>query len=455
MFSVLLCQFSMSLEESVVPDDWKKANITPIFKSESRMSVSNYRPVSLTCIICKIMEAIIRDNMISHLTKYKLIHSTQHGFMAEKSCQTNLIEYLDTLTRLVNEGHNVDVIYLDFAKAFDKVSHLRLLQKLEAHGISGKVLSWVGNWLSNRLQRVVLNGFTSDWSPVSSGVPQGSVLGPICFVIFINNLDEVLTIIDGFVSKFADDTKYLRIIHNDEDHMKMQSDIDKLLKWAETWHMEFNSKKCKIIHFGRTNPQYSYCMGGYAPAGTILQNVNEEKDLGVIITNSLKPSSQCAKAAMKANGILGQMWRSFHYRDKSVWIWVYKTYVQPHLEFAVQAWSPWYSKDIQLLEKVQKRAVNMVVGLKSSTYEGKLKEINLTLEERRLRGDMIQVWKYMHDKNCGKDGLFRMANEQHGRSTRHTSKAFNIYRTDARLDVRKNFFTVKCIDKWNHLPEYA
>ena len=126
------------------------------------MSASNYRPVSLTCIICKIMEAIIRDNMISHLTKYKLIHSTQHGFMAEKSCQTNLIEYLDTLTRLVDEGHHVDVIYLDSAKAFDKVSHLRLLQKLEAHGISGKVLSWVGNWLSNRLQRVVLNGFTSD-----------------------------------------------------------------------------------------------------------------------------------------------------------------------------------------------------------------------------------------------------------------------------------------------------
>lgn len=139
--------------------------------------------------------------------------------MTSKSCQTNLLEYLNTLTKLVDEGHDVDVIYLDFAKAFDKVPHQRLLRKLEAHGISGKVLSWIESLLSDRQQRVVLNGQASSWVPVTSGVPQGSVLGPTCFIIFINDIDEVLDLVDGFVYKFADDTKYGRVICNDADRV--------------------------------------------------------------------------------------------------------------------------------------------------------------------------------------------------------------------------------------------
>ena len=445
--------FRKSLDEGVVPDDWKKGNITPIFKSGSRMSAGNYRPVSLTSIVCKIMESIIRDNIVLHLVKYELIKDSQHGFMSAKSCQTNLIEYLDTLTKLVDEGHNIDVIYLDFAKAFDKVPHRRLLQKMEMHGISGKVVSWIQSWLTGRMQRVVLNGSASEWRPVTSGVPQGSVLGPVCLVIFINDLDDVLDLVGGFVSKFADDTKFGRIIRTEEDQIKMQNDIEKLMEWAETWQMDLNSKKCKVMHFGRTNPKFNYCMGGYAPAGTVLESVQEEKDIGVIVSDSLKPSAQCIKAAAKANSILGQMCcRSFHYRDKYTWVPLYKKYVRHHLEFSVQAWSPWFAKDIDLIEQVQKRAVNMIVGLKARTYDGKLREINLTsLHERRLRGDVIQVWKYMHKQNPGGDKLFKMSNEQHLRSSRHTSKPWNISRSDAKLEVRKNFFTVRVIDKWNSL----
>ena len=187
---------------------------------------------------------------------------------------------MDTLTKLVDEGHNIDVIYLDFAKAFDKVPHRRLLQKMEMHGISGKVVSWIQSWLTGRMQRVVLNGSASEWRPVTSGVPQGSVLGPVCFVIFINDLDDVLDLVGGFVSKFADDTKFGRIIRTEEDQIKMQNDIEKLMEWAETWQMDFNSKNCKVMHFGRTNPKFNYCMGGYAPAGTVLESVQEEKDIG-------------------------------------------------------------------------------------------------------------------------------------------------------------------------------
>ena len=194
-------------------------------------------------------------------------------------------------------------------------------------------------------------------------------------------------------------------------------------------------------------------MGGYAPAGTVLEAVNEEKDIGVMVSDTLKPAAQCVKAANKANSILGQMARSFQYRDRYTWIRLYKTYVRPHLEFAVQAWSPWYAKDIDLLEKVQMRAVNMVVGLVSTSYEGKLRELNLTsLRERRVRGDMIQVWKYLHKQKPGGEKLFKMSNEQHTRLSRHTFKPWNISRPHANLDVRRNFFTVRVVDNWNSLP---
>ena len=157
---ILCCPLSIifvrSLEEGEVPDDWRMANVTSIFKAGSKMSPGNYRPVSLTSIVCKIMESIIRDNMVAHLIANELLHASQHGFMNSKSCQTNLLEYLDTLTSLVDQGYDIDVIYLDFAKAFDKVPHLRLLQKLECCGITGIVLTWIGSWLTDRKQRVVI-----------------------------------------------------------------------------------------------------------------------------------------------------------------------------------------------------------------------------------------------------------------------------------------------------------
>ena len=454
---ILCCPLSMvfrrSMDEGVVPDDWRKANITPIFKSGSKMSPGNYRPVSLTCIICKMMESIIKDDIVLHLSNYHLIHASQHGFTFSKSCQTNLLEYLDTLTKLVDAGHNVDSLCLDFAKAFDKVPHQRLLRKLEAHGITGKLLVWIESWLTGRLQRVVLNGEASGWGQVSSGVPQGSVLGPTCFVVFINDLDEVVDLVNGFIFKFADDTKYGTTVLDDNDRERMQQSINKLMEWTEKWQMEFNSTKCKVLHAGNTNPCFTYTMGGYAPAGTILESVEKEKDIGVLVHESLKPSHQCAKAAAKANAVLGQMSKAFHYRDKLVWLQLYKTFVRPHLEFAIQAWSPWLKGDIEVLEKVQKRAVGMVIGLRGKTYEEKLREVGMySLYDRRIRGDMIQVWKVLQG-NCILDAsMLELADTQHQRNTRHTSKKLNLARIPSRLDVRRNFFSVRCVDPWNRLP---
>ena len=446
--------FNKSLAEGVVPEDWRRANVTPIFKKGSKSSAGNYRPVSLTCILCKVMESIMRDEIVDHLAKNSLLLPSQHGFMKAKSCLTNLLEYLEVLTKLVDEGHNVDIVYCDFAKAFDKVPVRRLLIKMEAHGITGKVLEWVEKWLTGRKQRVVLNGKSSNWSDVTSGVPQGSCLGPTLFLIFINCIDNAMDTTTAIISKFADDTKAGRVVEDDNDRAKLQEEIDNLMEWTEKWQMQFNASKCSVMHFGKTNPQFSYTMGGYAPAGVVLNASTEEKDVGVIIHNSLKPAKQCAKAASKANQILGQMMRAFHYRDKYTWIRLYKTYVRCHLEYSVQAWNPWSQADINLLEGVQKRALRAVSGLESTSYEERLVECGLTtLVERRRRGDMIETWKILHGaENVDKKTWFTMAADVAPRATRVTDHPLNIVKPRWNYEPRSKFYSIRVVEQWNSLP---
>ena len=309
--------------------------------------------------------------------------------------------------------------------------------------------------LDNRKQRVVLNGKSSQWRPVESGVPQGSVLGPPLFVIFINDLDDALDVVTGIISKFADDTKAGRTVDSDLDRSKLQEEINNLVKWAETWQMSFNAGKCKVLHLGKKNQHFNYHMGGFAPGGQILEETTEEKDVGVIISNTLKPSAHCAKAAKKANQVLGQMSRGLHFRDKYTWIRLYCQYSRCHLDYCAQAYSPWTQADINLLESVQERAVRMVSGLKGKTYLDRLKEVGLTtLQDRRVRGDLIQVWKTLHQKDDVQPKTwFTLANQQVlGPRTRVTDDPLNLKPINHDQAFRKNFWSVHSVEKWNNLP---
>ena len=243
----------------------------------------------------ELMEGILKDKMIEHLVQNNLINKSQHGFMSKRSCLTNLLEFLEFVTEAVDHGELVDAIYLHFQKAFDNVPYVRLLDKIKARGITGKILSWLANWLSGRQQWFVLNGNVSKWLLVLSGVPQGSILGPLLCVIFSNDIDA------GIVSKllkFADDTKMATVVSSEEGIEKLQSDLKKLYQWACDWQMLFNVDKCKVIHFGHSNDdgRCVYTLGSY-----VVKVVKEERDLGVIVHKSLKPTSQCIEAVKSAN----------------------------------------------------------------------------------------------------------------------------------------------------------
>ena len=274
----------------------------------SRNKSENYRPVSLTSVICKLLERLIKDHMVEFLVKHQLLNSSQHGFLKARSCLTNMLCFLEEITKWIDVGSPVDIIYLDFQKAFDKVPHQRLLLKLKAHGIGDSITDWIEQWLNDRRQRVVVDGEVSNWKTVLSGIPQGSVLGPILFLIYINDLDDSIT---SNVLNFADDTKLFRKVNTDGDKQHLQNDLDRLVKWSEKWQMLFNFGKCKCLHTGHRNLNVNYKMGD-----TVLGTTVKEKDLGVTISADMKVSEQCGIAASKGNQILGLIRRNITYKEK-------------------------------------------------------------------------------------------------------------------------------------------
>ena len=438
--------FQKSLDEGICPEEWKCANVTPIHKKGDRSEPSNYRPVSLTSQVCKVLESIIRDRIVEHLTENNLLNDAQHGFREGRSCLTNLLETLEQWTEIIDEGDSIDVAYLDFRKAFDLVSHEHLIYKLSKYGIRGQILNWITDFLKDRTQRVVIRGTASTLRKVTSGVPQGSVLGPILFLLFINDLPtELLT----RLSLFADDSKlFSRILSkksklgNENGTITLQEDLDKVTKWAEKWKMEFNVDKCKIMHLGHNNPKNPYRMGE-ATLGT----TEEEKDLGVLIDNRLDFGKHIKTIVARANRVLGMIRVSFVCMNIPMFLNLYTAQVRPLLEYCVQVWSPHKRTYIKLIERVQRRATKLVPQLREKSYDERLEALGLPrLVDRRIRGDMIETYKIMTGKDkLEKRRLFQMATLR-GRS--HSKK---LYRKYSRLNVRKYWFSQRVVAKWNKL----
>jgi hypothetical protein len=368
---------------------------------------------------------------------------------------TNLLETLDLITETVNRGFSVDLIFLDFAKAFDMVSHAGLLVKLKSFGFDDQLIKWMKSYLSGRRQRVVLGDVVSSWRDVLSGIPQGSILGPLLFLIFINDMPDLL---EQFCKLFADDTKLIAPIKNITDCIKLQSDLNKATDWATTWKMKFNNEKCKVMHIGKKNQAFEYSMSVNSIERKILGVTEAERDLGIIITKDLKWGCQTQKAANKANAVLGILKRTFSYWTPDTLKILYVTFVRPHLEYASSVWSPYQKQDITTLENVQRRATKIIPSLKNISYEKRLEIIGLTtLQDRRARGDSIQFFKFKNNFNSidwyHPNTLTTSINSK-GPASGIRGHNQRFHRQPTRnCQARENFFSNRTIPTWNALPK--
>ena len=288
--------YQASLNQGRVPADWKHAWVIPVFKKGARNSPSNYRPISITSIACKTLEHIIHSNLMNHLECHNILSDHQHGFRKRRSFETQLIQAVDDLAKCLNDGGQIDAVLLDFSKAFDKVSHHHLATKLHHYGMRGKMLEWVQSFLSSRTQEVILEGKTSSPAPVTSGVPQGSVLAPILFLCYINDLPNQVS---STVRLFADDCLLYRNINTTHDAETLQEDIDKLQTWEADWLMEFNPDKCEIIRI--TNRRKKKIVTNYSIHEHQLNEVKGAKYLGVTIDRTLSWNEHINNVTKKAN----------------------------------------------------------------------------------------------------------------------------------------------------------
>ena len=431
--------FRVCTDSGKLPDIWKSANLSALFKKGSKTDPLNYRPVSLTCILCKVYEKVIRISMVDFVESK--ISQHQHGFVKGKSCLSNLLETMDSVINLIDEGFPVDILYFDFKKAFDRVPHNRLILKLKCLGIHGKVLDIIKDFLSGRTFRVSVEGKFSSFKDVLSGIPQGSVLGPLLFILFINDLPDC---VKNTVKIFADD---LKLIANVSDKASIDNDLKCLEDWEKMWLLEFNLDKCKVLHIELNNNQHlDYTLNNCK----LIKSV-QEKDLGVLTSGTLLWNDQIESCISKANQMLCWITRNLISREKLLMLRVYKTLIRPHLEYCVQLWNPVAEHGnwslILRIEGVQRRFTRMIEKVGLLPYSERLQTLKLTtLVERRSRGDLIEVFKASHGLSQ-LNGVFRF-----GRSGLNIVCKSGGNRITKIKSIKRNFINERVMLFWNKLP---
>nr|VZI44858.1 unnamed protein product [Spirometra erinaceieuropaei] len=380
------------------------------------------------------------------LEQNHLLSDSQYGFRKSRSCLTNLLYCLEHWTRAVDRGDMVHVIYIDFKKTSDSVSHQRLLYKLSRAGVRGKLLMWIRSFLIGRSQAVPVSDQHSAEVAVRSNVPQGFVLGTTLLIVYVNDCVNEL---NCDVTMFADDIKIWSTIRSEVDEARLQTNLDHLEQCSNDWLLPFNVNKCNFLRIGRTSsPNHTV----YRLTGKPLQEADAQKDFEVWITTSLKPSLQCSTVTKSTMSILYLVKRAFSSFDEDCFAKVFLTFMRPHLEFAIQAWRPWTAKDLGILEKVRRRATKFVSGQWSLPYETRLAKIDLfPLSYRQLRGDLIQAFRIVRNQGCclAFGDFFELAT-----TTNLRGHPLKLRVAVARLDTRKFFFfSNRVVAAWKALPE--
>ena len=385
--------FTSSYQFATLPQEWREATVFPLFKKGDPSSVSNYRPISLTCTLCKVMESIIKDSLLSFAQANNIFSPCQHGFIPGKSTCTHLLEsHFDWCSGL-DKREFFDAVTIDFKKAFDVVPHHKLLLKLTSIGLCGQTIEWIKSFLANRKQRVRINKEFSSEAGVSSGVIQGSTLGPILFAFYINDLPEACH--GCTVEMFADDVIVYKCIRDSTHRSCLQAALDSLLSWTTKWCLDLSTDKCYYFQIGYSNYVLLYHIGP-----DILHPCQSIVDLGVTVSSALKHSLNCSNIASKACSRAFLVFKTFLSRNPTILARACITYVRPLLEYCYRVWSPFLRQDVRLIENVQRsftRRLFRRCRLPQCSYKDRLAYLNLpTLELRRIYSDLIFMFKLTH-----------------------------------------------------------
>lgn len=438
--------FTKSLTCGLLPADWKIANVVPIPKSGPRKFVFNYRPVSLTSVLCKIFEHVLFSNIMSHLNRFSLLIPQQHGFRSGYSCVTQLTELTHDLASTLDKGGCANCIFLDLRKAFDVVPHSLLLEKLSWYNINKTVVEWIKEYLSCRTQRVVVGGERSHGVDVSSGVPQGSVLGPLLFLLYMNDISKGIS---SCIRLFADDCVLYRVVKGPDDYNELQKDLDKVAEWCDKWGMGINLDKTVQMCFTRQRSPHVHT---YSINGTNLASVCEYKYLGVYLTQQLCWHRHVDYIIAKACRVLGMLRRNAKCFPLETRNLLYKTNIRPILEYACTIWDPWTVTDITKLERVQTLAARFVVQNYTRYFSASQTKENLgwnTLQNRRKTFRL----KFLHSIYHNRSGLNR---DSYIKAPEYTSARrdhpLKIKEYRCRTELFKMSFFPKTVSEWNRLP---
>ena len=447
--------FQKSLNEGVIPAFWKSSAIVPIFKKGSRCNALNYRPVSLTSVPCKTMERIIIGKLQEYLESNSVLSPEQFGFRSGRTTMDQLLLAYNEVSLAMDKGNAADMVFFDFSKAFDIVSHSVLLDKLLCLGIQGNLLQWLASFLLGRTMSVEVEGNCSSSHQVRSGVPQGSVLGPILFLLFINNIGAGLKC---RYKIFADDLKIYSVVahkgasdlHYQQAVFSLQNDINKLFNTGVSWGLSMNSSKCVVMRFHGGNwdlPPPCYFLNGVP-----LSIASAYKDLGVIIEPNMRFHQHVRLTTQKAGGLASNLLRCMVCRNPEFMKTLFTSHVRPILDYCSCVWHTGFAQDVRLLEAVQRRWTKEIYGFENFSYGQRLHALNLfSIQGRLLRADLIQYWRILTGRSCIQpESLFTLSHNRHTRG--HPLK---LLVPDCRTDNRQRSFACRRIKDWNNLPQHV
>ena len=445
-----------SLDTGFISSIYKKQTITPIHKKNSRAQAANYRPVSLTSHVIKTFERVFKKKLVLFLEKFKIIKLTQHAFCEGRSCLTQLISHIEEIIQNLLRNNDTDAVYLDYAKAFDKVDHKLLLQKIYSYGIRGKLHAWLTFYLEERVQYVVVNGSKSYPAPVQSGVPQGTVLGPLLFILYLNDLNCFIN--KSTMRSFADDTRLLKEIKNTEDITQLQNDLNASILWSKrnnmllhtdkfeyVCHRSGNSKFLEQLPF--TKEFFQYDTG----SDNQLYPIHQVKDLGVVITEDLSWSphinTMCDTARRKLSWILSV----FNDRSKRIMLTLFKSLVRSILEYCCPLWDPTKIDDIIKIESVQRLFTSKISSVSHQDYCNRLKSLRLmSLQRRRERYSIIHIFKILNNQTPNEINL-----QFHTTERRGTRIKIPTVPKDAKQRHVTHYYTsfaIRASRLWNSIP---